>query len=228
MKKLKVLIGCEFSQIVTKAFRDKGHEAYSCDIIPAEGGHPEWHIQDDVLKHLDDGWDLGIFHPPCTYLTNTANKWLKDQPARKSGVLVGQERRKARLEAIDFFKKLYYCDIPHKCIENPTGCMSTVLRKPDQIIQPWMFGHPETKSTCLWIKGLPLLISTKIVTPEYLIAKNKKYSLTHYNPVLSKRSKNHLDFLPTSKNRSKIRSLTFSGIAEAMSSQWSKYLLTSE
>jgi hypothetical protein len=143
-------------------------------------------------------WDMGIFFPPCTYLTVSGNKWFKDQPPRESGVLVGQARRDARQQAIDFFLKLYNCGIPKIAIENPVGVMSSVFRKPDQVIQPWMFGHGETKATCLWLKNLPPLIPTNIVEGR----------------------EQRLHYLPNTKDRAKLRSKTYSGIAEAMALQW--------
>ena len=195
---MKILLACEESQAVCIEMRKKGHEAYSCDILPCSGGHPEWHIQGDVLKHLDDGWDMMIAFPTCTYLTVSANKWYKDQPARKSGVLVGAERREARENAIDFFMKLYDCNIPKVAIENPIGVISSRFRKPDQVLQPWMFGHGETKATCLWLRNLPELLPTNIVT-----GRDQK-----------------LHLLPPTKDRAMLRSKTFLGIAKAMADQW--------
>jgi len=205
----RIIVGCEFSQIVTKAFRNKGQEAFSCDLRPTEG-NPDWHIQDDILNHLDDGWDLAIFHPECTYLTVTANKWLKDQPKRKSGALVGAERRQARREAIEFFLKLWNVGIPRICIENPVGCMSTEFRKPDQIIQPFWFGHKESKKTCLWLKNLPLLQPTNIVEeePRMLLKSGKTMPEWYARPKLG-------------KDRQDMRNRTFQGIADAMATQWS-------
>lgn len=212
-----VLVGCEESQEVCKAFRAKGHEAYSCDLLPCSGGHPEWHLQRDLLEVMYEDWDIMIAFPPCTYLTVTANKWYKDQPPRKSGTLVGAERREARLKAIDFAKRLFNCGIPKIAMENPIGVLSTAFRKPDQIIQPFQFGHAERKSTCLWLKGLPKLEATKIVKPVSYVAGGKNYSPTNYN---SKRSLNRLDCLPPGKERSKLRSKTYPGIAKAMAEQW--------
>jgi len=205
---MKVLVACEESQTVAKAFRELGHEAYSCDIEPCSGGHPEWHIQDDVLDHFKDGWDMMIAHPPCTYLTVTANKWLKDQPARKSGALVGDERRRARGEAVKFFMVLVSADIPRICIENPVGIMSSHWRKPDQIVQPFQFGHPEPKKTCLWLKNLRLLVPTGVVEPEYMISNSgKRLARWYYQPSQS-------------PERQKMRNKTFPGIARAMATQW--------
>jgi len=207
---MKVLIACEYSGIVREAFRKKGHDAWSCDILPTEieGNH----YQDDIFNVMDQNWDLMIAHPPCTYLTVTANKWLKDQPARKSGALVGAERRAARQESIDFFLKLAHANINKIAIENPVGCMSTQWRKPNQIIQPMEFGHPEPKKTCLWLKNLPNLKATHSnIKPEYTITKSGKRMATWYY------------FADNTKgsDRAKVRSKTFQGIADAMANQWS-------
>lgn len=200
---MKVLIGCEESQAVCIEFRKRGHEAYSCDLQECSGGHPEWHLQMDVLDAIKlKQWDLGIFFPDCTYLTISANKWYKDQPQRKSGVLVGAKRRAAREKAIDFFMRLYDCGIPKLGIENPIGVMSSIFRKPDQVLQPWQFGHGETKATCLWLKGLPKLTPTNVV----------------------KGREQRIHRLPKTHDRAKLRSKTFLGIAKAMAAQWSEDL----
>lgn len=197
---MRILVGCEESQEVTKAFRALGHEAYSCDIKPPSGGHPEWHLQMDVFEAIDlIKPDMGIFFPDCTYLTVSANKWYKDQPPRKSGALVGEARRQAREKAVKFFMRLVDADIPKIAIENPIGVMSTRYRKPDQVLQPWMFGHGETKATCLWLKNLPIIKPTDIVGGR----------------------EQRLHRLSNTKDRATIRSKTFSGIAEAMAAQWS-------
>lgn len=216
-KKLQILLGCEESQAVANAFRKLGHEAYPCDLKPCSGGHPEYHLQMDVFEAIKGGlvltqsgdpvlignWDLGIFFPNCTYLTISANKWYKDQPERKSGTLVGGARREARKDAIDFFMRIYNSDIKHIAIENPIGVMSTEFRKPDVVLQPWMFGHGETKATCLWLKNLPVLKPTKIVS-------GREARIFKMSP---------------SKERSELRSKTFSGIADALADQYSNYLL---
>jgi len=202
---MRIIVGCEESQTVTIAFRALGHEAYSCDLQPCSGNYPQWHFQEDIFEVLKrEKFDLCIFHPPCTYLTISANKWYKDQPPRKSGVLVGAARRQAREEAVEFFMRLYNSNCPHIAIENPVGIMSTRFRKPNQTIQPWMFGHGETKATCLWLKNLPKLIPTNIVSGR----------------------EQRLHKLPPTKDRAKLRSKTFAGVASAMSLQWSKYLLS--
>lgn len=198
-----MLVGCEESQAVTIEFRKLGFEAYSCDLQESSGGHPEWHLQMDVFEAIKlHKWDVAIFFPDCTYLTVSANKWYKDQPPRKSGALVGAERRAAREKAIDFFMNLYNCTIPLVAIENPIGVMSTRFRKPDQVLQPWMFGHRETKATCLWLKGLPKLIPTDIVD-------GREQRIWKMSP---------------SKGRAKLRSKTFQGIAEALAVQYIAFL----
>lgn len=201
MSKLNVLVGCEESQAVCIAFRKLGYTAFSCDLLECSGGHPEWHLQMDVFKAIQlQNWDIGIFFPPCTYLTVSANKWYKDQPLRLSGSLVGAKRRLARKKAMHFFLKLYSCKIPLLCIENPIGIMSGQFRRPDQVLQPWMFGHGEKKATCLWLKGLPKLVPTKIVS-------GREHKLYYLSP---------------SKHRAILRSKTYVGIAKAMATQWGK------
>ena len=197
------LLGCEESQAVTIAFRKLGVEAYSCDLLPCSGGHPEWHLQMDIFEAIElKDWDIGIFFPTCTYLTISANKWYKDQPERKSGTLVGEKRRNAREEAVEFFMKLYNCKIPKVCLENPIGVMSSRFRKPNQVLQPWMFGHGETKATCLWMRGLPNLEPTNIVN-------GREQRIFKLSPR---------------KDRSKLRSKTFPGIAKAMADQFTEPL----
>jgi hypothetical protein len=202
MKKMKILVGCEESQAVTIELRKLGHEAYSCDLLSCSGGHPEWHMQMDIFEAIKSNkWDMLIAFPTCTYLTISANKWYKDQPERKSGTLVGEKRRLARKYAIEFFMSLYFSNIPLIALENPIGVMSTEFRKPNQVLQPWMFGHGETKATCLWLKGLPNLKPTDIVNGR----------------------EQRLHKLPPTKDRSMLRSKTFPGIAKAMAEQWAGY-----
>jgi len=193
---MKVLVACEFSGRVRDAFKLRGHDAWSCDFLPTEAiGN---HIQDDVLKHLNDGWDLMIAHPPCTYLTVSGNKWFKPEFKNRF-----PDRELRRNEAINFFMMLINADIPKIAVENPIGIMSTLYRKPDQIIQPWQFGHPETKATCLWLKNLPPLNPSNIVKlPD------------------KKSERMRLHYLPPSPDRWMERSRTFQGIAEAMAEQW--------
>lgn len=220
---MKVLIACEESQRVCTAFRNKGHEAYSCDIIPCSGGHPEWHINQDVLPLLNgrcefttcDGelhtisgkWDLLIAHPPCTYITVTGNRWFNVERYGEKAI----QRMKDREEAVDFFMVFANANCEHICIENPVGCMSTRWRKADQIIQPWMFGDPFEKKTCLWLIGLNPLVETNVVEP----APRKQFASGNTMPAW------YADawHLPK-EERSRLRSKTFPGVARAMAEQW--------
>ena len=218
---MKVLVACEESQEVCKAFRALGHEAYSCDIQEPSGGHPEWHILGDALKAIDGGqvttmdgethdvgkWDLLIAHPPCTYLTVTGNRWFNI--SRYGGKAV--QRYKDREEAVEFFMQFVNCDCPRVAIENPIGYMSTAYQKPTQIIHPYMFGDPARKATCLWLKGLPKLTPTDIVEPEIIHYQNGNGTDNPWHMETMK--------LPP-KERAKSRSKTFPGIAKAMAEQW--------
>ena len=181
---MKVLVACEFSGRVREAFRKLGHDAWSCDILSADDNSP-YHIQDDVLKHLNDGWDLMIAHPPCTHLAVSGARWFKG-------------KRQEQLDALAFVHALMHAPIKKIAVENPVSVISTFIRKPDQIIQPWMFGHGETKATCLWLKSLPKLTPTDIVDGR----ENKVWKM------------------PPGKDRWKQRSITFQGIANAMAEQW--------
>ena len=218
---MKVLVACEESQEVCKAFRARGHEAYSCDIQEPSGGHPEWHICGDVLPLINgncefvtmDGtqhkiggkWDLIIAHPPCTYLTLAGNKWFKPEFAYRF-----PDRQKQREEAIDFFMAIANADCGKIAIENPVGVMSSQWRKPDQYIEPYMFGDPEKKKTGLWLKGLPLLKSTNIVEPVIIHCKSG-----------ANEPRWHMETMRLPKEeRSRVRSQTFPGIAKAMAEQW--------
>lgn len=192
---MKILVACEESQTVCKAFREKGHEAYSCDILPPSGGHPEWHIQGDVLEILDRGWDMMIAHPPCTDLAVSGAAWFKEKIAD------GRQQR-----ALDFVQKLLDAPIERICLENPVSVISSKIRKPDQIIQPYEFGHSERKTTCLWLKGLPRLIPTSDLKEETLSKPKSEQNPLHY--------------LPPSEDRGKLRSKTYQGIADAMAEQW--------
>ena len=208
---MKVLIACEESQAVCIAFRNKGHEAYSCDIQECSGGHPEWHIQGDVLAQLDKKWDMMIAHPPCTYLSYAAtSSWNNPGRLRK------------RLDALDFFAKLYEANMPKICIENPMGCASPTIAKYSQVIQPYFFGDTESKRTCLWLKNLPLL---KHVNQDTLFEKNTHVEPKIYAYYKTGRKKGKPiygnDYCKFSEDRGKIRSKTFPGIANAMAEQWS-------
>ena len=184
---MKILVACEESQAVTIELRRLGHEAYSCDIEPCSGGHPEWHLQVDALELLKMKWDMILAFPPCTHLAVSGARYFEQK--RKDG------RQQA---AINFFMKFANSDCPRIAIENPVGIMSTVWKKPDQIIQPWQFGHGETKKTCLWLKGLPPLIPTEIV-------EGREQRIWKMSP---------------SEDRAKNRAKTFPGIARAMAEQW--------
>lgn len=200
----KLLIACEFSGIVRDAFKKKGWDAWSCDLLPTESEGQ--HIQGDVLEILNDGWDMMIAHPPCTYLTVTGNKWFKEEYRHRF-----PNRRKHRAEAIWFFMGLANAPIKKICIENPIGIMSRFWHKPQQIIQPFHFGHTEAKKTCLWLKNLAPLMATKEVEPEYVTFKSGKRMAKWYCDAVK---------LPKHE-RMKLRSKTFQGIADAMAEQWS-------
>lgn len=194
---MKVLVACEFSGIVRNAFIAKGHDAISCDLLPCEQPGP--HYQGDVLELMNNNYfDLMIAHPPCTYLCSSGLHWNKRRP----------ERAIQTEQALEFVRKLLSADIPKIALENPIGCISSQIRKPDQIIQPWMFGHPESKSTCLWLKNLPLLVPTEICT--------KPEGGRWQNQTPSGQNK-----LGPSDTRWMERSRTYMGISEAMSAQWS-------
>lgn len=201
---MKILVACEESQAVTKEFRKLGHEAYSCDIIECSGGHPEWHLQQDVIPLLTDHWDMIIAFPPCTYLTNAGARHLY-----KGGVL-NEERYRKGLEAKEFFMKLYNAECNKIAIENPLPSKIFDLPEKTQVIQPWQFGHPYTKRTQLWLKGLPSLIPTNIVEPERTWCPSGSYSGKHNDK--------HRGVF--TRDRAKNRSKTFSGIAKAMAQQW--------
>lgn len=186
---MKVLIACEYSGRVREAFRRRGHDAWSCDLLESEDGSPH-HIRGDALEVVDRGWDLMVAHPPCTHLAVSGARHFEEK--RKDG---------RQQDAVEFFLELARAPIPRIAIENPVCIMSSLWREPDQTIQPWMFGHGETKATCLWLKGLPPLIPTKIVSGRH--------------------PRVHL--MPPGPDRWKERSRTYEGIAEAMAQQWGGY-----
>lgn len=192
---MRVLVACEESQAVTKELRRLGHEAFSCDIEPCSGGHPEWHLQEDVTPLLKQRWDMIIAFPPCTHLAVSGAAWFEQK--RKDG------RQQA---AIDFFMLFVNAECERIAIENPVGIMSTVYKKPSQIVQPYEYGHMEQKKTCLWLKGLPLLQPTNNVYAQMM--------------ELPKNKRERLHYLPPSPERAKLRSKTFPGIAKAMAEQW--------
>jgi hypothetical protein len=186
---VRVLVACEFSGTVRRAFRERGHDAWSCDLLPAEDGDAHHIKRDvrDVLRHQNEygRWDLMIAHPPCTHLAVSGARWFKDKQAEQA-------------EALAFVRQLLDAPVPRICIENPVSIISSRIRKPDQIIQPWQFGHGETKATCLWLKGLPPLVPTNIV--------DGREARVHK--------------MPPGPDRWKERSRTYEGIAAAMADQW--------
>lgn len=224
---IKVLVACEESQRVCKAFRELGNEAYSCDLKDCSGGHPEWHIKGDVTPLLNgncefvtsDGehhnitgkWDLIIGHPECTYLAVSGNKHFNEAVYGDKA----RERKIRREEAVDFFMTIANADCDHIAIENPVGVMSTRWKKPDQIIQPYMFGDAFEKKTCLWLKGLPPLVETNAVTPppRQVVRSGKTLPAWYSN---------------CGGDRRTARSKTFPGVAKAIATQWSKYLCGEE
>ena len=219
---MKVLIACEESQAVCKEFRARGHEAYSCDIIPCSGGHPQWHIQGDALhvmngntifttqdgtSHIIEGkWDLLIAHPPCTYLTVSGNRWFNVSRYGNKAI----QRQKDRMDAIELFMAFVHAYCDRIAIENPIGCMSSTYRKPDQVVHPYWFGDAERKATCLWLKGLPPLTPTRMVTPVIITGKNGKTDSPWHLNTLG---------LPEDERR-RARSKTFPGLAKAIAEQW--------
>ena len=213
-KKLKVLVACEESQAVTIELRKLGHEAYSCDIEPCSGGHPEWHIQDDVLPILNGGtfvtsdnapsrtvlkWDMIIAFPPCTHICNNSQRWY---------VPYGNKPTYLREDGAAFFKNFIDLDCPKVAIENPVGIMSKRFRKPDQIINPFQFGDTECKKTCLWLKGLPELVPTDVIPPE------------RRTNDLWRGKFDGVNYSWNDPKCAKLRSKTFPGIAKAIAIQW--------
>ena len=220
----RILVACEESQAVTKELRNLGHEAFSCDLLPCSGGHPEWHFQEDIFKVIDKGWDIMIAHPPCTYLSVSGARWMyhpddnelpfsERRPHPKH-----PNRRKKQADALDFVQRLMDAPIAKIAIENPISVISSKIRKPDQIVHPWMFGDKASKSTCLWLKNLPELVPTDIVEKgefkEWVDKKSgkiKRQALWYYEALQNAKS---------SAERSTLRSKTFKGLAQAMANQW--------
>jgi site-specific DNA-cytosine methylase len=194
-KIMRVLIACEYSGTVRDAFIAKGHDALSCDLLPTDKEGP--HYQGDVFDIIGDGWDMMIAHPPCTHLAVSGARWFKD-------------KAKEQEQALDFVRALLNADIPRIALENPISIISSKVRKPDQIVQPWQFGHDASKSTCLWLKGLPKLVPTSLVAPRIVNGKKRWANQTDSGQ----------NRLTPSEDRWKIRSETYSGIAKAMADQW--------
>lgn len=227
---MNILIACEESQEVCKAFRKRGHTAWSCDIEPCSGGHEEWHIQGDVIPYLNgncdfttaDGtkhhqqgkWDLLVAHPPCTYLTVSGNRWFNVERYGDKAI----QRIAERERAAEFFMRFVNADCDRIAIENPIGYMNSHYRKPDQTIQPYMFGHPVGKSTCLWLKNLPQLKPTDIVEPERIHSKGRTGGYSGASWYATDENGKILSW--NDPRTAKIRSKTYHGIAEAIAEQW--------
>lgn len=213
----RILIACEESQATTKEFRALGHEAFSCDLLPCSGGYPEWHYQQDIFEVIDKGWDLMIAHPPCTYLS-VAGAWAM---YNKDGS-INEVRMKNQNDALDFVRRLMNAPIDKIAIENPISVISSQIRKPDQIIHPYHFGHKASKSTCLWLKNLPKLKHTNVVDKgefkewvDKKTGKIKRQATWIYDCLQEAKSPEHLRTL---------RSKTFPGMAKAFAEQWGKIL----
>ena len=239
MRKLNVLVACEESQAVCKEFRRLGHNAYSCDILSCSVGHPEWHFQCDVLqviknlggtlqngqkKKIIGHWDLMVAHPPCTYLAVSGAQWFYHPDDKHLPVEQRRphpkfpNRQEDREKGVEFFMALANAPIEHIAIENPVGIMSNRWRKPDQKIQPWMFGDEASKLTCLWLKNLPKLRETDVVGHgERVVLSSGRTLPKWYSDALSKAK--------TAEERRTLRSKTFPGFAKAIAEQWSEYLL---
>lgn len=203
---MKILIGCEESQAICKAFRERGFEAYSCDLLPCSGGHHEWHFQMDLFEAVKkEKWTLGVFHPSCTFLAVSGARWMYNKDGS-----INEERKKNQEDSLNFVRKIMELDIPHIAIENPISVISTKIRKPDQIIQPWQFGDSASKATCLWLKNLPKLIPTKVVDKGEFVTFNSGRRMSKWMAEL--RGNGHL------------RSKTFLGIASAIAEQWGDFI----
>jgi hypothetical protein len=233
---MKILVACEESQAITKELRALGHDAYSCDLLPCSGGHPEWHFNYDVFQVIEDNggtlqngevlndglnWELMIAHPPCTFLAVSGARWYYHPD--DSGMPTSErrphprfpDRAKHREEAVDFFIKLCEAPIEKIAVENPVGIISTRYRKPNQTVHPWMFGDEASKSTCLWLKNLPLLEPTDIVGKgERIVLKSGKSLPKWYSDALTKAK--------SPAERRTLRSKTFKGMAQAMALQWTR------
>jgi hypothetical protein len=205
---MRILVACEESQTVTKELRLLGHDAYSCDILECSGGHPEWHIQGDAIDvAYGEHWDMMIAHPPCTYLAVSGARWLYNKDGSRN-----EERWRKKEAALKFVRALMDAPIDKIAIENPISMISSEIRKPEQIIQPWQFGHQLAKATCLWLKNLPKLQPTNVVEPEYVTSgTGRRWSKWFWETSL----------IPY-KERGKARSKTFEGIAKAIAEQWAK------
>lgn len=216
---MRILVACEESQVITKELRELGHEAFSCDILPCSGGKPEWHLQQDVFKVIEQGWDMMIAHPPCTYLS-VAGAWAMYKKDADGNKVINEVRKKNQNDALNFVRRLMNAPIDKIAIENPISVISSQIRKPDQIVHPYHFGDKAQKSTCLWLKNLPKLEHTDIVEKgefkewvDKKSGKTKRQATWIYECLKQSTSKEHLRTL---------RSKTFSGMAKAMATQWTQ------
>jgi hypothetical protein len=219
---MRVLIGCEASGVVRRAFRAHGHEAWSCDLLPTDDQSP-YHLQCDIRTVLHDRWDLAIFHPPCTHLAVSGARWFADKTAEQEA-------------ALDFVARLLQAPIPRICVENPVSVIASRIRPPDQTIQPWLFGHPEAKRTCLWLKNLPCLRPTTIVEPSrYRCPSCQQTFAAAYGmygcsclttrvaqPLWDNMTPSRQNNLGPTAGRAQARSRTYAGVAEAMAQQWGR------
>jgi hypothetical protein len=210
---MKILIACEESQTITNLYREKGYEAYSCDILDCSGGNPQWHLKGDALAYAySGGFDMMIAHPPCTYLAVSGARWMYNKDGS-----VNQERLSNQNKALDFVKKLMNAPIDKIAVENPISVISSKIRKPDQIVHPYWFGDKASKSTCLWLKNLPLLTATNMVSKgeffEWVDKKGKKKRQAQWYMDALKKAK-------TPEQRRTLRSKTFEGMAKAITEQW--------
>ena len=223
----RILVACEESQATTKAFRELGYEAFSCDLLPCSGGHPEWHFQEDVFEVIkrEPKFDLMVAHPPCTFLAGSGVQWLS-HPDDKHLPFDERRphpkypnRRQDMLDSVEFVKSLYNTDIEHVVIENPVGLLSSRWRKPDQIVQPYMFGDEATKTTCLWLKNLPQLAPTDIVGKgdRTVFSSGKSHPKWYADALKNAKTK---------EERQTLRSKTFPGMAKAFAEQWGTFLKT--
>lgn len=206
---MRILVACEESQTITKELRSRGHMAFSCDLQECSGGHPEWHFKRDVFEIINLGWDMMIAHPPCTYLSVSGLHWNKRNP----------ERAQKTEDALKFVQKLMDADIPKIAIENPVSCISSRIRKPDQIIQPYQFGDDASKKTCLWLKGLKPLEHTDYIKPRIVEGKERWGNQRDdgQNFILDKKG---VILGWNNEEIKKARSKTFPGIAKAIAEQW--------
>tara|TARA_B110000208_G_C11690409_1_gene402073 strand:- start:284 stop:958 length:675 start_codon:yes stop_codon:yes gene_type:complete len=222
---MRILVACEESQSITKELRDLGHEAFSCDLLPCSGGHPEWHYQQDVFEVIEKGWDMMIAHPPCTYLAVSGARWMyhpddKDLPTEERRPHPKHlDRRNLQDDALEFVQRLMDSPIDRIAIENPVSVISSRIKKPNQIVHPYMFGDKASKGTCLWLKNLPELVPTDLVDKGEFFEFTSKKGVKKRQPMWYYKA---LSKAKTPSERRTLRSKTFQGMAKAMANQWTK------